>query len=106
MGFVQCDFLFFLFFAFVVRPLYALLVRGRRASWRDKVLNEADEPKKQRAQAPSASAEWHIQVRVIIVRTSGPAFNAHGGGCPPRHSIGPKMSPVRRKIPLGAPSGK
>ena len=40
------------------------MVRGR-ASWRDKVLNEADEPKKQRAQAPSASAEWHILVRGV-----------------------------------------
>ena len=41
----------------------------------------------------------------IIVRTSVPAFNAYGGCCPPRRSIAPKMSPVRRKIPLGAPSG-
>ena len=45
----------------------------------------------------------NLQVRVIIVRTSVPAFNAYGGCCPPRRSIAPKMSPVRRKIPLGAP---
>ena len=32
-------------------------------------------------------------------------FHVYGGGCPPRRSIGPKMSPVHRKILLGAPSG-
>ena len=46
-----------------------------------------------------------VQVRAIIVETSVPMFHVYGGGCPPRRSIGPKMSPVRRKIPLGAPSG-
>ena len=40
-----------------------------------------------------------VQVRVIIVRTSDPAFNAYGGGGPPWRSIGLKMSPVRRKFP-------
>ena len=39
-----------------------------------------------------------VQVRVIIVRTSDPAFNAYGGGGPPWRSIGLKMSPVRRKF--------
>jgi len=47
----------------------------------------------------TSQRECRIQVRVIIVRTSDPAFNAYGGGGPPWRSIGFKMSPVRQKIP-------
>jgi hypothetical protein len=50
----------------------------------------------------TSQRECRIQVRVIIVRTSDPAFNAYGGGVPLGVQSDSKCPPSAKKFPLGS----
>jgi hypothetical protein len=55
-----------------------------------------------RVRPKSPSRHYLVQVRVIIVRTSDPAFNAYGGGVPLGVRSDSKCPPSAENFPLGS----